>query len=86
MMRFNWRGVTKATWVRIVALFLVWANQVCNAFFDFQLLPFTDEQIYEGVSIALTFIVTVWTTWRNNSFTEEAQVADQYLKSVREGK
>ncbi|BBU40682.1 phage holin [Aeribacillus composti] len=79
----NWKGVTKSTWIRIITLFLVLINQVSISFFHFQLLPFTDEEIYEGVSVVLTVIVSMWTAWKNNSLTKKAQQADHYLESFK---
>lgn len=80
----NLKEVSKATWVRMIALFLVLINQISVSFLGFELLPFGEEQIYEGVSVVVLVIVTIWTSWKNNSFTEKAQKADKHLKG--EGK
>lgn len=82
----TFKNPNKATWVRVIALFLVLANQISVSFFEFKLLPFADEEIYEGVSIIVTALVTIWTSWKNNSFTNEAQEADVYLKEQKEKK
>lgn len=79
----NIKGVDKSVWVRVIALFLVLANQISVSFLDFKLLPFADEEIYEGVSIVVTALVTIWTSWKNNSFTEEAQIADEFIRQER---
>lgn len=79
----NLKDVDKLTWVRIVSLLVILINLVSVSLFDFKLLPFTDDQIYEGVSIILTIIVTVWATWKNNSFTDEAQIVDVRLKELK---
>lgn len=79
----NIKGVDKSVWVRVIALFLVLANQISVSFFEFKLLPFADEEIYEGVSIVVTALVTIWTSWKNNSFTEEAQIADEFVRQER---
>lgn len=76
----NIKGVDKQTWVRVIALFLVLANQISVSFLDFKLIPFAEEEIYEGVSLVLTTAVTFWTSWKNNSFTDKAQEADKLLK------
>lgn len=76
----NIKGVDKQTWVRVIALFLVLANQISVSFLDFKLIPFAEEEIYEGVSLVLTTLVTLWTSWKNNSFTDKAQEADKLLK------
>ncbi|WP_130807638.1 SPP1 phage holin family protein [Senegalia massiliensis] len=83
-MDFNFKGVNKATWVRIVGLFLVLINQVSISFFKFELISFGDEQIYEGVSTILTVVMAIVAGWKNNSFTEEAQKADAVLKYKEE--
>jgi SPP1 family holin len=76
----NLKGVSKDTWVRIIVLALILVNQVSVTVFGNQLLPFSDEQLYEGISTGLTIAVAIWTTWKNNSFTTEAQRADQLIK------
>lgn len=82
----NFRNVDKATWARIVVLVLTLANQVSISFFNFQLLPYSDEQLYEAVSTALTVGAAIWAGWKNNSLTKEAQQADEYLKELKEHK
>jgi SPP1 family holin len=82
-MNLNLKGVSKATWTRIIALILVLANQIAVSFFDVQLLPFEDAEIYEGVSVVLTAIIAIAAGWKNNSVTKEAQEADEILKEKK---
>lgn len=82
-MKVNFRNVEPATWIRIITLLVVLVNQIAISVFDFQLLPFTDEQIYEGVSALVTFAVAVISAWYNNSLTEPAQEADRVLKEKK---
>lgn len=82
----NLKTVDKSVWVRVIALFLVLINQISVSFFDFQLIPYADEQIYEAVSIVVTTAIAFWTSWKNNSFTDEAQEADVYLKEQKDKK
>lgn len=84
-MMINLRDVPVKTWVRIIALFLILVNQISISLFEFQLLPFSDESIYEGVSTVLTIVVSVLSAWYNNSFTDEAQIADEQLKLLKKG-
>ena len=81
----NWKGVDKTTWVRIISLLVLLVNQFSVSLFNHQLVPFTDEQVYEGVSTLLTGIVVFWASWKNNSFTKEAQQADKYLEMIKKG-
>ncbi len=78
------KNITKATWTRIIVLFLVLINQISISFFEFEILPFGESQIYEGVSVVLTVIAAIWTAWKNNSITDEAKRADEYLKDLRQ--
>ena len=82
-MKVNLKGVDKATWVRTVTLVLVLLNQLGTSMFKFKLLPFTDAEINEGVTVALTVGMAIWVGWRNNSFTEEAQSADRVIVNRR---
>lgn len=81
----NFKGVPMQTWVRVIALFAILLNLIGVAFFDFKILPFEDEEIQSGVSIILAFIVSIWTGWKNNSFTTEAQLTDEQLKRFKNG-
>lgn len=86
MKKFNWKGVSKEVWVRVIAMFLVWINLISVHFFGFELIPYADEQIYEGVSILLTVVITFWTAWKNNSFTYAGQEADKRLEELKKEK
>lgn len=86
MKNINLKGVSKATWVRILGLLFILLNQIATSIFDFQLLPFEDAEIYEGISTALTLLVSIYAAWKNNSLTEEAQHADSVLKLKKEEK
>lgn len=73
------------TIVRTAALFIVLANQLMTLFGK-EALPFTDEEIYSGVSSAATVIIAVIAWWKNNSFTEPAIAADEYRKKYQDAK
>lgn len=79
----NLKGVSKDTWVRVLALVAILVNQVSISLYGVQLLPFDDEQIYEGISTVLTIVISMWATWKNNSFTTEAQRADNHLQNLK---
>ena len=79
-MNINLKGITKDTWVRIIGLVLVLINQVSISFFNFQILPFDDAEVYEKVSSVLTVIMAIVAGWKNNSVTVQAQEADKVLR------
>ena len=83
MNKLNLKGVDTATWVRTITLILVLINQLAVSVFKFKLLPFTDAEINEAVSVVLTVVMAIFAGWRNNSFTNEAQKADQIILEKR---
>jgi SPP1 family holin len=76
----NLKGVTKSTWVRLISMLLVFVNLIARELFNFELLPFDDTEINDGVSVLLTVVIATWGTWKNNSVTAKAQEADKVLK------
>lgn len=46
-------------------------------------LPFSEDELYIGLSAIAGFISTVWSWWKNNSFTPAAIEADKYLEELR---
>lgn len=69
----------KATTVRIILFILAWVNTllVRNGHNP---LPVVNEQI---VADTITLVISIWTLWKNNSFTKEAKQADAYLKDLK---
>ncbi len=84
-MNLNLKDVSKDTWARTIFLFLSLANQLL-AVFGKDTLEFTEDEIYQWVSILATIISTVMAWWKNNSFSQTAQAADVVLKNLNEAK
>lgn len=70
---------------RLVVLAVLLVNQVLVTF-GWNPLPFSEEEIYEGVSAVVLAAVAIWTWWKNNSVTKEAQEADRILKASKDDK
>ena len=68
--------------VRTIALVAVLANQ-CMVMFGRESLPFTDDEIYSGISAAATAVVSIWAWWKNNSFTAAAKAGDVLKDEVK---
>lgn len=49
-------------------------------------LPWSDEQAYEGFTLLLTTVASLWSWWKNNSFTKEAIEADKVMKELKSRK
>ena len=79
------KTIKKETIIRTIVLIIALINSIltmCNI----NPLPFSDEQIYQGVSAIVTIAATLWAWWKNNSFTKEAIEADEYKKKIKEKK
>lgn len=77
------KTIKKETIIRTIVLIIALINSIltmCNI----NPLPFSDEQIYQGVSAIVTIAATLWAWWKNNSFTKEAIEADEYKKKIKE--
>ena len=71
--------------VRAIVLAVALLNQIL-VMFGFNPLPWSDEQVYEGVTAVFTVAATLWAWYKNNSITEEAKAADEYLRELKERK
>lgn len=72
------RKVEKMTIVRTAVLAFALINQVLTIS-GYNPLPFTDEDFGQAVSMILTAGASLCAWWKNNSFTQNAIIADEYL-------
>lgn len=75
-------NVKKETIIRTVILIVALINQGLTVA-GVTLLPISDEQITEFLSLGLTIGASLWAWWKNNSFTANAIEADAYLKNLK---
>ena len=75
-MKFNFKDVSKETWLRTGALMLALINQLL-LMFNKEVFPYTVDELYEVFSAVATVVTTFLSWWYNNSFTETAQLADK---------
>ena len=68
--------------VRLVVLVILIVNQTLITL-GYEPLPFSDEQIYEAVSIVALVAGTIWIWWKNNNLTAEAQHAQIVLNDLK---
>ena len=71
----------KETIIRTIVTFLVLCNSALSMTGK-NPLPWSDEELYSGVSAILAVITTLWSWWKNNSFTAQAQAADTYKEEL----
>ena len=72
----------KDTIIRTVILALALINQILTAFGK-SVIPISDETVTQLISAAFTILSSVWAWWKNNSFTYEAIIADEYLREIK---
>jgi SPP1 family holin len=70
---------------RTIILAIALINQIF-AIFGRQQIPVQEDTVYQIVSLLFTIVTTVWSWWKNNSFTQEAIKADAYMHELKEGK
>lgn len=71
--------IQRMTIIRTLLLFIAWFNQFLSMK-GYSPLPFTDQELEAGVSMLVTFVVSVWTWWKNNDITQKARSRTKYLK------
>lgn len=74
------RKIEKMTIVRTAVLAFALVNQVLTIS-GYNPLPFTDEDFGQAVSMVLTAGASLWAWWKNNSFTQAAIAADDFMHS-----
>lgn len=76
------RKIEPATIARTAVLIFALANQVLMMSGK-NPLPFAEEDVYATVTEILTVGASIWTWWKNNSFTQPALEADAYKKEIK---
>ena len=74
--------VKTETIIRTIVLIVALVNQAL-VIFGKEVLPFTEDQIYQFVTLIVTIGASVWAWWKNNSFTKNAIEADKVLDELR---
>ena len=74
-----------STIVRIGALLIALANQ-CLALFGQDILPFTDNAVYQIITVVATVIVAIISAWKNNDITRLARTSGKVFDALKDGK
>ncbi len=72
----------KETIIRTIILAIALLNQIL-AVFGKSPIPIEDELINQLISAIFTVSASLWSWWKNNSFTPAAIKADKLLKELR---
>ena len=76
--------VTTETIARTICLIIALANQML-AIYGKALLPFTNDDVYQTVSLVATFVTSIIAWWKNNSFTSAAIESDEIMHKMKYG-
>lgn len=68
--------IKTSTIVRTAVLVLALVNQ-CLSIAGKAILPISDAQLEQLITLIITIAVAVWNWWKNNSFTQAALEGDQ---------
>lgn len=71
-------NISAGTIARTIVLIVALVNTLLTAFGK-NPLPFSNEEVYAGVSAVITVVVSLVAWWKNNSFTKKAIEADAIL-------
>ena len=76
--------ISKGTIIRTICLILALVNLTLETFGK-RIIPITDDQISELITLIFTIITSLTAFWKNNSFTKEAIIADGILHDMKYG-
>ena len=77
------RTVKADTIIRTVVLVVALINQILTST-GHSIIPVSDEQITEVITLCITIVSSVWAWWKNNSFTQAAIRADEQMELEKE--
>lgn len=72
------------TIIRTIVLVLALVNQVLTSLGK-NPLPFSQDEMYTGLSCIFTVVVSLITWWKNNSFTQSALIGDKVMHDMKNG-
>lgn len=75
--------IKRDTLIRTIILVLALVNQILTST-GHSILPITDDQVADVITLAFTIGTSVWAWWKNNSFTKAAIEADDVMAKKKE--
>ena len=78
------KNVKSVTIIRLIVMVVSMVNMLLTVNGK-NPLPWSEDEMYVGLSQLAAVLAAVWSWWKNNSFTKEAIKADEYLEDLRNG-
>ena len=64
------KKITAGTWARTIVLIVALINQALTMF-GLNPIPFSEDEIYNGVTLLFTIVATLIAWWKDNDITKE---------------
>lgn len=64
------KKITAGTWARTIVLIVALINQALTMF-GLNPIPFSEDEIYNGVTVLFTVVATLVAWWKDNDITKE---------------
>lgn len=74
--------ISAGTIIRTICLILALVNLTLETFGK-NVIPISDEQVSELVTLIFTIVTSLVAFWKNNSFTKEAIIADDLMHEMK---
>ena len=84
MKKINLKGITPEAITRIVVLLIALINAVLQIF-GINIIPVTNDEASEIVSIVFLIIMTLYNTYKNFNVTPASQIAQNITDSIKNG-
>lgn len=78
----NLKNVSAGTWTRLAVLIFALITTALKLF-GITVLPLENEGIENFLTVAIMVSSALLSYWKNNSFTEAAQIADKLMKNLQ---
>lgn len=74
-----------STIVRTIVLLLALANQILTTCGK-NPIPYSEENLYQILSLTVTVVMSLRAWWKNNSFTQAAKLGDMIMDGIKQNK
>lgn len=72
----------KQALIRLAVLAILFVNQAL-VMFGWSPMPFSEEEVFAGVSAVATALASIWVWYKNNNLTKEAEEAQRLLDAKK---
>ena len=81
----QWLEIPISTYVRWILAIILSLNTLLT-YCNINPIPFSENSIYEVVSVILNILVLIINTYKNNSTSKEALITDQIMRALKAAK